>query len=77
MTLLLRLGHKYEFCRAARALPPSHADAFFMRCVAIRHDASTYMHGSIVTDRNATHDKRILVGRVGLALPWLAFILVG
>ena len=34
-----------------------------MRCVAIRHDASTYMHGRIVTDRNATHEKRIRVGR--------------
>ena len=39
---------------------------FFMRCVAIRHDASTYMYGRIVTDRNATHEKRIRVGR---ALP--------
>ena len=34
-----------------------------MRCVAIRHDASTYMHDRIVTDRNATHEKRIRVGR--------------
>ena len=34
-----------------------------MRRVAIRHDASTYMHGRIVTDRNATHEKRIRVGR--------------
>ena len=34
-----------------------------MCCVAIRHDASTYMHGRIVTDRNAAHEKRIRVGR--------------
>ena len=34
-----------------------------MRCVAIRHDASMYKQGRIVTDRNATHDKRIRVGR--------------
>ena len=39
-----------------------------MRCAAIRHDASTYMHGRIVTDRNATDEKRIRVGRA-LALP--------
>ena len=36
---------------------------FFMRCVAIRHDASMYMHGRIVTERIATHEKRIRVGR--------------
>ena len=40
-----------------------HTDAFFIRSVAIRHDASTYMHGRVVTDRNATHGKRIRVGR--------------
>ena len=34
-----------------------------MRRAAIRHDASTYMHGRIVTDSNATHEKRIRVGR--------------
>ena len=34
-----------------------------MRCVAIRHDASMYMHGRIVTDRNATHEKRIRARR--------------
>ena len=34
-----------------------------MCCVAIRHDASTYMYGRIVTDRNATREKRIRVGR--------------
>ena len=42
-----------------------------MRCVAIRHDASTYMHGRIVTDRNATHEKRIHVGRA-LHLPHIS-----
>ena len=44
-------------------LPSPHTGAFFMRCVAIRHDASTYMYWRIVTDRNATHGKRIRVGR--------------
>ena len=34
-----------------------------MHCVAIRHDASTYMYGRIVTDCIATHEKRIRVGR--------------
>ena len=34
-----------------------------MRCDAFRHDTSTYMHGRIVTDRNATHEKRIRAGR--------------
>ena len=45
--------------------PPTHThtDAFFIQCVAIRHDASTFMHGCIVTDRNVTHAKRIGVGR--------------
>ena len=34
-----------------------------LRCAAIRHDASTYMYGRIVTDRNGKHEKRIRVGR--------------
>ena len=35
-------------------LPPPHTGAFFMRCVAIRHDASAYMHGRITgSQRNA------------------------
>ena len=34
-----------------------------MRCVAIRHDASIHIPGRIVTDGNATHEKRIRVGR--------------
>ena len=38
-------------------------DAFFMRRVAFRRDASTYIRGRIVTDRNATHEKRIRVGQ--------------
>ena len=38
-------------------------DAFFMRCVAIRHDAPMHIRGRIVTDRNATYEKRIRVGR--------------
>ena len=38
-----------------------HTDAFFMHCVAIRHDASMLKRGCIVTDRNATHQKRIRV----------------
>ena len=41
------------------ALSPPHTNALFMRCVAIRHDTSTYMHERIVTDRNATHEKRM------------------
>ena len=32
---------------------PPHTDAFFMRCVAIRHDASMHVRERIVTDRNA------------------------
>ena len=44
------------------SVTPPHTDAFFMRRVAIRQDAST-MHGRIVTDCNATHEKRIRVGR--------------
>ena len=37
-----------------------------MRDVAIRQDGSktTYIRGHVVTDRNATHEKRIRVGRV-------------
>ena len=42
---------------------PPHTDAFFIRAGAFCHDASTYMHGRIVTDRNGTHEKRIRVGR--------------
>ena len=42
---------------------PPHTDAFFMCCVAFRDDASTHMHGSIVTERNAMHGKRVRVGR--------------
>ena len=49
-------------------LTPAHTDAFVMRCVAIRHDASMYMHGRIATDRNATHEKRIRVGRAQVLL---------
>ena len=40
-----------------------HTDAFSMRCVAIRHDASKHIRGRIETDRNAMHEKRIRVGR--------------
>ena len=47
------------------ALPPPHTDAFFMRCVATRHDAFMHIRGRIVTNRNGTDEKRI---RVGLAL---------
>ena len=66
------MGFRYVYCvfilhnmsyAFMYRLPPPHTDAFFMRCFAIRHDASTYMHGRIVTDRNATHEKRIRVGR--------------
>ena len=37
-----------------------------MRYVTIRQDGSktTYIRGHVVTDRNATHEKRIRVGRV-------------
>ena len=42
---------------------PHPTRMFFMRYVAIRHDASTYMHGRIVTKRDVTHEKRIRVGR--------------
>ena len=42
---------------------PLHTDAFGMRCVAIRHDAPMHIRGRIVAARNATHDKRIHVGR--------------
>ena len=38
-------------------------DAFCMRCVAIRHDASMHIRGRIVTDRNVTDEKRTRVGR--------------
>ena len=38
-------------------------DAFFMRCFAIRHDASMHMRGRIVTERTGTDEKRIRVGR--------------
>ena len=34
-----------------------------MRCVTIRHDAAMRVRGRIVTDRNATHEKRIRLGR--------------
>ena len=34
-----------------------------MRRVAIRHFATMHIRGCIVTDRNATRDKRTLVGR--------------
>ena len=44
-------------------LPPPHTDAFSMRCVAIRHDASKHIRGRIETDRNTTDEKRIRVGR--------------
>ena len=40
-----------------------------MRRVAIRHDASTYMHGRIVTDHNAPHEKRIRVALLSLISP--------
>ena len=40
-----------------------------MRCVAIRHDASTYMHERIVTERKATHEKRIRVGQALVSDP--------
>ena len=33
-------------------LPPPHTDAFFMRYVAFRHDASMHKRGRSVTDRN-------------------------
>ena len=36
-------------------------DAFSMRCVAIRHYASMHIRGRIVTERNATDEKRIRV----------------
>ena len=44
-------------------LPPPHTDALFMRCVAIRHDASMHIRGRIEMNRNATDEKRIRVGR--------------
>ena len=44
-------------------LTPPHMDAFFMRCVAIRHDASTYMHERKVTDRYPTHENASVWGR--------------
>ena len=34
-----------------------------MRCDAIRHDASMHIRGRIMTDRNATDEKRIRVVR--------------
>ena len=37
--------------------------AVFMRSDAFRHDASMRIRGRIVTNRNATHEKRIRVGR--------------
>ena len=51
-----------------------------MRFDAIRHDASTYMHGRIVTYRNAAHEKRIRVGRAlysydTLTMPMTTFCL--
>ena len=48
---------------AHRALTPPHTDAFLMRCVAIRHDASTHIRERIVTERTGTDEKRIRVGR--------------
>ena len=42
---------------------PPHPDAFFMRCVAISHDASMHIRGRIVTERTGTDEKRIRVGR--------------
>ena len=45
---------------------PPHTDAFFMRCVAIRHYPSMHIRGRIVTERTGTVEKRI---RVGQALP--------
>ena len=47
---------------ASAALGPPHTDAFVMRCVVFRHDASTYVHGRIETKRNAANEKRIRVG---------------
>ena len=46
-----------------RLLSPPHTGAFFIRSGTFRRDTSTYMNGRIVTDRNATHQKRIRVGR--------------
>ena len=48
---------------SSSVLPPPHTDAFFMRCVAIRHDASLHIRGRIVTKRTGTDEKRIRVGR--------------
>ena len=47
-----------------QSLTPPHTDAFFMRRVAIRHDASMHVRGRIVTERTGTDEKRIRVGRV-------------
>ena len=43
-------------------LGPPHTSAFFMRCVAFRHHPSMHIHGRIVTERNATREKRTRVG---------------
>ena len=48
------------------AVAPPHTDASFMRCVAIRHDASMHLRGRIVTDSIATDEKRIRAGRASI-----------
>ena len=49
--------------RLKTGLRPAHTDVFFMRCVAICHDASIHIRGRIVTDRNATHENASVWGR--------------
>ena len=51
------------FAKRLWLLPPPHTDAFFMRSVAIRHDASMHIRGRIVTERTGTDEKRVRVGR--------------
>ena len=43
--------------------PRPLAEVLFMRCVPSRC-VHAYIRGRIVTERNATHEKRIHVGRV-------------
>ena len=50
-----------NFTEPNRTGPPN-PDAFSMRSVGFRHDASTRMHGQIAMERNTSHEKYVHVG---------------
>ena len=67
-TLFILQGDKL----LVQTLPPPYTDAFFMRCVAIRHNASMHIRGYIVTERTGTDEKRIRVGRALITIGFLS-----